>query len=341
MKNRQPLVSIIIVNYNGLGLLKDCFNSLIKIDYPRWEVIVVDNGSKDGSVEFLEKYKGLPSLKLISNDHNLGFAEPNNQGLKKADGDYVLLLNNDTRVKSDLLTKMIARMEKDEKIGVAQPKIYLMERDGYLDNTGSYLTATGFLEHEGCLEKDSPKFSQEKKVFATKGACMLIKREVINKVGLFDKDFFAYFEESDFCWRVWLAGYEVIYFPETYIFHKLGATSKNMNQLNINYHSLKNRICSLLKNLQTRNLFTVFTLHIAICIFLCLLYLFKAQWGKLKMVTTAIFWNLIHLRATFSKRKYVQHVRVRSDMEIFNLVGKRVNVFKMLNHFRKVEENFK
>jgi len=340
MKKDYPLVSIIIVNWNGLSILKECFYSLSKIDYPNWELILVDNGSKDGSLDFARSYKFPFRLRVIENKINLGFAEPNNQGYRISRGKYILLLNNDTKVNRDFLTKLVDRMEKDPKIGVCQPKIYLMEKPGYLDNTGSYITKTGLLKHEGFLERDSPRFDKEEQIFAAKGACMLIKREVIEKVGLFDKDFFAYFEESDFCWRAWIAGYKTIYCPDTHIFHKLGATSKKMNQFAVNYHSIKNRLASLIKNLQFRNLFTVLSLHFVILLSLCIFYLLRLQFGKFNMIVTAIWWNMIHLPNLLSKRRKTQKLRVVSDDEIFKLVGRKWPISQMLNHFGKVEANF-
>lgn len=340
MKNKAPLVSIIIINFNGIGYLKDCFGSLRKIDYPNWEVIVVDNGSSDGSVEFLEKYKKFKSLKIIKNSCNLGFAEPNNQGYREAKGDYILLLNNDTKVKRDFVRLTVERMAKQPEAGVAQPKIFLMEKVGYLDNTGSFITKTGFLKHEGFLEKDSARFNKEKIIFAAKGACMFIKRDVIEKVGLFDKDFFAYFEESDFCWRVWLTGYKIIYFPDAYIYHKLGATSKKMNQFSINYHSLKNRLASLIKNLESYNLLLVLVPHLIILGIITLYYLFDLRFDKTKMVIKALWWNVINLHTLIKKRKEIQKYRILSDREIFRKVGRKVSIFSMFKHFREVEKNF-
>ena len=341
MKSEFPLVSIIIVNWNGGEMFNGCLKSLEGLNYPKWELILVDNGSNDKSQYFVKNHNlKCQRYELIQNKTNLGFAGPNNQGYKISRGRYILLLNNDTKVTEDFLTKMVGRMEMNPRIGVLQPKIYLMEKPGYLDNTGSYITKTGLLKHEGFLEKDAPRFNNEKEIFAAKGACMLIKKEVIQKVGLFDKDFFAYFEESDFCWKSWIVGYTTIYYPKTYIFHKLGATSKKMNQISINYHSLKNRVATLIKNLQFRNLFLILPTHLFILLFICVLYLLRFQFGKSKMVISAIFWNLIHLPKLISKRNKIQRLRAFSDNEIFQKVGRNWPISEMLNHFRKVEANY-
>src|SRR3989344_5075483 len=137
----QPLVSIIIINWNGGEIFRKCLKSLISIDYPRWELIVVDNGSSDGSVTLPLKLKiRNEKLRVVKNKINLGFAEANNQGFKLAQGKYILLLNNDTKVEPDFLSKMVERIEQDDLVAVVQPKIFLMDKPGYLDNAGSYLT---------------------------------------------------------------------------------------------------------------------------------------------------------------------------------------------------------
>ena len=250
---KEPLVSILIANWNGGRIFNDCLKSLVKINYTDWELIVVDNGSNDGSQKLLlDKNIEIKNYKLIRNKLNLGFAKANNQALKKAKGIYILLLNNDTKVEPDFLSKLVNRIEADGQIGIIQPKIFLMDRPGYLDNAGSYLTKIGFLDHWGFNQKNSSEFSKEKEIFSAKGACMLIRRSVIDKVGLFDSDFISYFEESDFCWRVWMQGYRVLFYPNAKIYHKLGFTIRRLGALELNYHYYKNRICSLIKNLETK-----------------------------------------------------------------------------------------
>src|SRR5260221_8789697 len=163
----DPVVSIIVVNWNGESVLPDCLSSLTKLKYKRFELIVVDNGSNDKSIEILERYRSrFKNLKLVKNNLNKGFVDANNQAEKISKGEYVLLLNNDTKVSADLLNLLVARMESDSKIGVLQPKIYIMDNPKYLDNAGSFLTKIGFLRHWGFQKKDSIEFGQETKVFS-------------------------------------------------------------------------------------------------------------------------------------------------------------------------------
>jgi GT2 family glycosyltransferase len=236
---------------------------------------------------------------------------------------------------------MVEKMLLDKSIAVMQPKIFMMGQDNILDNAGTFLTKTGFLEHWGYGEKDRQEFSEEKDIFSAKGACMLIDRKVIEKVGLFDSDFGSYFEESDFCWRVRLAGKRVIYFPDVYIFHKVGFTSKRLSVIQINYHSLKNRLVSLIKNLGTINLVLVGFVHTTILIGLGIYYIVKFEFAKSGMIWKALWWNLIHLPGTLKKRKKIQKMRKVDDIIIFKEVGKPLNLIKMFSHFIKVEKNFK
>lgn len=325
----KPKVSIIIVNFNGGQVFKDCLASLKKLKYKNYEIISVDNGSTDGTQK----------LTKIKNKKNLGFVGGNNQGIKFAKGKYVLLLNNDTKVAPDLLDVLVEKMESDETIGVVQPKIYLMDQPGYLDNAGSFLTNIGFLDHWGFNKKDSKEFDKEREIFSAKGACMMIKKDLINKVGLFDDDYFAYFEESDFCWRVWLSGYKILFFPKTYIYHKVGFTTKTQDVAFLNYLYYRNRICSLIKNLEFKNLIWIFPVHLIISFGIGSIFLIRGSYSNFSLVMRAIKWNFVNLDKTWVKRKSVQKLRSWSDKIIFERVGKKVNWKKFFGDFKRVEKD--
>lgn len=342
MKSQHPLVSIIIVNWNGGEIFEQCLYSLSKVTYPNWELIVVDNGSSDNSQHLVSRIK-LPFNKyqLIENSQNLGFALANNQGYKKSRGKYILLLNNDTKVEDHFLSKMVLKMEEYPLLGVIQPKIYLMDKPQYLDNAGSFFTRIGFLDHWGFLQKDGLEFSQEKEIFSAKGACMLIRKEVVSRVGLFDDDFVSYFEESDFCWRIWLAGYKVLFYPHAKIYHKVGFTIKRLNVFDINYHYYKNRICSLIKNLETKNLLTVFASHLFISVGIAVVFLLRGNLNNFFMIFRAVFWNIFNLPMILHKRGIVQKMRVISDDKLFAWAMHGVDWRKHFGDFKRVEKDLK
>lgn len=331
MNNQKPLVSIIIINWNGGKVLDNCLRSIKKSNYSNYELIVVDNGSSDGSQKYAQ----------IKNNKNLGFAPANNQGLKLAKGKYILILNNDTRVTESFLSKMVLKMENTSDIGVIQPKIYMMDKKGYLDNAGSFFTKIGFLEHWGFGKKDSKEFDKETEIFSAKGACMLIRKSIIDKIGLFDSDFVSYFEESDFCWRVWLLGYKVIFYPKATIYHKVGFTIRRLDVGNINYHYYKNRISSLIKNLNLLNLLIILPVHLVISLGISILFLLRCNVKNSILIIQAVYWNLINLPKLLRKRNKIQDIRIASDRQIFRKLSKPVDFRKFFADFKRVERDIK
>lgn len=337
-----PPVSIIIANWNGGEVMKSCLIFLEKISYPNWEVIIVDNGSTDNSENAITDFKiGIKKYRIIKNSKNLGFAPANNQGYQKSSGKYLLLLNNDTEVPKDFLDILVKKMEADPSIGVIQPKIKLLDKPGYLDNAGSFFTRIGFLHHWGFLQKDSPEFDKEVEIFSAKGACMLIRRSIVDKIGLFDDRFFSYFEESDFCWRVWLSGYRVVFYPKSYIYHKVGYTIKRLNVLQINYHYYKNRIYSLIKNLNAANLLIVLIPHLIISIGIAGLFIIRMQPKNGLMILKAIGWNIGNLPAIWIARIKTQKYRKVTDNHLFSKLSRPINWIQYAKDFKRVEADLK
>jgi len=338
---RQPLVSIIVTTWNARDVLKACLKSLSKISYSNFELILVDNGSTDGTKEDFYGYRKMfRRLKTVSNDSNLGFAKANNIGYKRAKGSFILLLNNDTQVTPLFLEKMVKRMIKQPDLGAIQPMILIKDDKKLLDNCGSYITNIGFLIHRGFLEKISSKYTKEQIVFSVKGACLLTRKKIIKKVGLFDEDFVSYFEESDFCWRIWMAGSLVAYFPGAKIYHKLGFTSKMLSPINVSYHSIKNNILTLYKNLETISLVRILGVHLVILLGLMVYYVAKLQFKKAGMIGKALLWNIWNLPASTIKRRRIQRKRKVDDITIFRQVRTKVNLAKLYSHFLKVENNY-
>lgn len=324
------LVSIIIVNWNQRDITLDCLRSLKKATYPKIEIIVVDNGSTDGSVEAISKE--FPEVIFIRNRENLGFAKPNNMGFKKAKGDFILLLNNDTKITPNLITKLVSVLESNHDIGVVQPKIYMMDFPGRNDLVGTYLTPTGFVYYFGYWKKDAPKYLKRRNIFFAKGAAMMTKREVIKKVGLFDNDFVTYFEEYDFCWRVWLAGYRVVYEPSAIVYHKVAFTSRNLEKRYTIELTFRNRIATLIKNLSWPYLIWLLPVHLGICLGLIFYYLL-IDYHLSIAVLIAIFWNIKNLEVNLIKRKKVQTlIRKKDDREVFrdNLLFVPVSYYRYL-----------
>lgn len=325
MKN-EKLISIIIVNYSGKKFLKDCFNSLKNINYNNFEVIMVDNGSTDDSVKYVKS--SFPWVRVIQNEKNLGFAQGNNIGIKASRGEYILFLNNDTIVEPDFLIELVKIIESNPSIGVCQSKLLLMDDKNMLDSVGSFLTQWGFISFEGVYERDNGQYDKYREVFSVKGVSMIVRRKVLEEVGIFDSDFFAYFEESDLCWRAWLGGYKVAFVPWSIVYHKFGGTSTDLGLPFVYYHSYKNRICSLIKNLNMKNLINFLPIHIILCIGISFYYIFrKLQMRKGLAILKAIMWTIINFNKTLEKRKFIQEkVRKFPDTYIMSKVLKKRNI---------------
>ena len=319
------MVSIIIINWNNLPDLKECLNSIRKISDEDYEIVIVDNGSTDGSISYLKKQKAnFANFKLIQNETNLGFAEGNNIGFKKATGDLILFLNNDTIVDKNFLTPLISILKSAPEIGAVQPKILNYPKKEIIDSVGSYLLPTGFLYHLGHNRQDTGRFNEASEIFSMKGACMLFKREVIAKTGLFDKSYFAYFEETDLCHRVWLSGYKILFLPSSSIYHKGGQTAKNIQASFIQFHSYKNRIFTYLKNLEPGNAFKILLLHLLFCEIITLVYFFTLQFAMAYAIQKAIFWNLRNWKKIAGERRKIAKLRKVSDEEILPKISRTV-----------------
>lgn len=231
-------VSILVVNYNTCRLTLDCLQSVYasETDY-RYEVIVIDNHSSDGSVEAIQA--AYPQLTFLANQENTGFAKANNQGMEVASGRYILLLNSDTLVQPDTLDTMIRFMDTHPEMGASGCKVILP--DGSLDKackrgfptpSASFYYAFGFAKRF----PDLPKYNQyqlghldpddEYPVDVLVGAFMLVRREAMEQVGGLDETFFMYGEDIDWCYRIKQAGWGIYYYPHTYIIHIKGGSAR-------------------------------------------------------------------------------------------------------------------
>lgn len=304
----KGLVSIIIVNWNGLSWLKMSLPSLAKQTYKPVEIILVDNASTDDSVSWTRKH--FPNVKVLMNQENFGFAEGNNVGYREALGEYILLLNNDTRVKPDFLKELVAKMQSGRDIGAVQSKLLLMDDSKRLDSVGAFQTPTGFLFHWGFGKKDAPKYDRTEDMYTAKGAAVMFRTDVLKTVemdhAMFDPLYFAYFEETDLCHRIWLSGKRVVYAPKSVVYHKMGGTSTGMDNAFIQYHSFKNRIRTYLKNMGWIWLMTLLPVHLVMCQLFAAASLTKGKFALWLSVQRSIWWNLVNIRDTLAKRRYIQ-----------------------------------
>lgn len=246
-KLEQPLVSIVSVNYDQPDITCEMLDSLRKVTYPNFETLIVDNASPSTSpFPIKEKY---PEVELIISDKNLGFAGGNNIAIKQVKGDYVLLLNNDTEVKPDFLDSLVALMESDKKIGIASSKILYFYEDNTIQYAGASpinpITSRG--RHYGYKEVDNGQFNEVTETCYPHGACMLIRKSVLEEIGLLYEGYFLYYEELDFAERVKRAGYKIYYQPNSSILHKESISTGKNSPLKT-YYMNRNRLLFLRRN---------------------------------------------------------------------------------------------
>lgn len=234
-----PKVHIVILNWDGQEVLRACIDSIGKMDYPNYEITVVDNGSTDGSQTMVRDI--FPKVHMITNKTNVGVAEGQNIGIRHAvdDGaDYILITNNDVTFDKKCLTELLKVAESDSKIGIVGPKIYYSEIPNKIWQAGRYINWTkGTCIIEG-NEIDTGQYDEQKEVDFL--GVILIKREVLERIGLYNAAFFAYWEDTDFCVRAHKAGFKVIYAPRAKIWHKVSYTTKKIKGF-FEYHSTRNR----------------------------------------------------------------------------------------------------
>jgi len=245
-------VSIIILNWNGLENTTQCLESLKKTIYPNYEVIVVDNGSTHDDAQVL-KERFSDYIHLIENDRNYGFAEGNNIGMRYALNnsrpDYILLLNSDTVVNPEFLTELVKAAETDNRIGSCQSKILSLKDQKFIDAVGIGINKYGCACQMGYAEKDNGQYETMTEVFGACAASALYRTETLKQIGLFDEDFFAYYEDVDLSWRARLFGWKCIYVPTSLVHHIHSATGFSIKA----YFLARNEIFYVLKNAPLSN----------------------------------------------------------------------------------------
>jgi GT2 family glycosyltransferase len=337
----NPLVSIIILNWNGKKWLERCLPTVEKILYKPLEIIVVNNGSTDDSAQFLKD--NYPDIKVIEIKKNAGFAGANNIGVKSAKGKYVLLLNNDTEVDPSFLKPLVVKMERDNAIGAVQPELRNMTNKNLIDSIGSFFTFTGFLYHYGYFQEyKKDKYKKELSVYSVKGACFLMRKKEYLGLGGLDEDFVCYVEESDLCHRILLSGKKIISMPQSFIYHFGGGDMSIMTKSELTiFRSFRNRVISYLKNLSIDKLILVLPLHLLLSEALILASILR---GKVKQAIASqlgLFGWIPMFPSILKKRKYIQNkIRKISDSEIFNLVEHNPNVSYYFHFFFNPEGKF-
>jgi len=210
-------VSVILLNWNGLHYLKDCLPTLLAQTYTEFEIILADNGSTDGSVEWVKM--NYPQVRLICNETNVGFCVANNRAIRASTGPFVVLLNNDTRVEPGWLAALVETAESDSTVGMCASKMLFADHPDMINSTGISLDPVGIAWDRGGGERDDPQEQKPIEVFGPCGGAALYRRAMLDQIGLFDEDLVAYLEDLDLAWRARLAGWRCLYVPSARVYH--------------------------------------------------------------------------------------------------------------------------
>jgi len=312
-----PFLSIILVNLNGRRWLETCLKSVLESDYPPdiMEVILVDNGSIDGSVELARSICKDSRLKIVQNKRNLGWSPANNQGMKIANGEIIICLSNDMIVDSLWLKEIINTMKLDPSVGIVQcNSISMWDRK-------SFDSGMNFLDKYGFAYSYAPQ-KRPQQVFFAEGMAFAIRRYVFDEIGGFDDYYFMEYDDMDLSWRARLAGYKVFFCPTSIVYHARGGTVggtyfvKNIRNI-VQY--VRNHFVTLIKNYSTTSLLQILPIVLAVQ---CVKVLFFIRRRNPKLIAATLKGMLLVLndaKLVIQKRNEIQHrIRKVSDREIMH-----------------------
>lgn len=292
---QYPLVSIITVNYNQAEVTCALIESLNKISYPNFEIIVIDNASQvDDPSIIKERY---PNIVFVQNPINYGFAAGNNFGLMRARGEYVLLINNDIEVPKGFLEPLVDKLQNNPDIGAVSPKIKFYYQPDTIQYAGytnmNYVSMRNFAI--GHNEKDSGQYHLDRETYYAHGAAMLVPMKVVLEVGLMSYIFFLYYEEADWCERIKKAGYKIFFVHNSHVLHKESVSTGKLSTLKI-YYLNRNRLVFMRRNVEGMTFYKGIIYQLLIAIPKnAFSYLLK---GKIKLFLAyyrAIGWHFSHL----------------------------------------------
>lgn len=329
-------VAIILVNYNGKKYLPDCLASLANLDYPKegYKIFFIDNGSVDDSLAYAKN--NYPDLEYVINKKNLGFAEGNNIGIKKAielGFDYVYLVNQDTISEPDLFKKLLKVIQGDDNIAAVQPRLMLWPEKDKVNSLGNSIHYLGFGFSSGGYQSFRGDF-YPKEIAYPSGAAVLIKTDILKKIGLFDPKLFAYHEDLELGWRMRLAGYKIILAPEAVVYHKY-EFSRSITKY---YYMERNRFICLLENYKLGTLILILPALVFMELGLFIFSVFSGFWRqKLKVYGYFLSWRNWQeiIRARSEKRA----IRVKGDGEIIKLFTGKIEFQEIDNFILKYAVN--
>ncbi len=313
--------AIVILNWNGLHHLQRFLGSVVK-NSPQWaDLVVADNGSSDGSIEWVEE--NFDSVRIIKLDQNYGYAEGYNKALEQVDSEFFVLLNSDVQTPEGWLEPLIEQLKQDDNIAALAPKILSLDEPTRFEYAGAAGGFIDFLGYPFCrgriletIEYDHGQYNNSEQVFWASGACMLVRADIFRKAGGFDGDFFAHMEEIDLCWRMQAMGYKIVSSCESAIYHLGGGTlpQNTPRKLYLNY---RNNLSMLFKNHRLRDLFFVMPIRFGFDMASAVVFVLQGHSDFTKAVFRAYRDFIKALPKLKQKRLQIQKTK---DSKIFGLL---------------------
>jgi GT2 family glycosyltransferase len=330
MHDKNSSVSVIVLNWNGKRFLQKCIGSLLNQSYQNYEIILVDNGSTDSSLAFVESIFGKPSkLKLVAFDKNYGFSKGNNMGIKLVNSKFIIVLNNDTEVGKDFVKKLVQTAEGKDDVGSVGCRILFMNSKLWFSQK---FTNIGFIVPcflQSLLDKKLEEVSNGYSAnLSNSGCAVLFRKSVIDKIGGFDEDFWSNWEDWDLGYRINIAGFKCVSIPDSLVYHVGGGSEGSSPERYVRIY--RNELLTYFKNYDTRNLL----LRFPFVLFL-LQPIYHLVWFTQRLITRspelyrgreldyliarekAVFNFLLKLKIFVKKRYLIQALRITPDKEIF------------------------
>ncbi len=314
--------AVVIPHYSGMEILRRCLYALRSTAYSDYEIVVVDNGCLDGSVEAARRV--FPEIRIVPSPVNLGFAGGCNLGIRATASPFVVLLNDDTEVDADWLGPLVGSAEADAQIAAVQPKMLSLNdrrRFDYCGAAGGEMDLFGYPFAWGRLfdsiEEDRGQFDRPKEIFWATGAAVLLRKSVLDRIGLLDESFFAHMEEIDLDFRLHWAGYKVVYQPESVVYHQTGGTlgEDNLRKMVLNH---RNSILMLLKNHTAETLSWLFPMRLLLEAVTFAVSLVKADWKRAIAVLAGLAGVVKCWRTVVTGRKCVASMRIQSEGKLLH-----------------------
>lgn len=304
-------IAVVILNWNGEKLLEQFLPS-VEAHSKQADIYVADNASTDNSISFIKE--NYPTIKIVQNKSNGGFAKGYNDALKHIDADIYCLLNSDVEVTENWLTPIENIFKEDSKVAIVQPKILDYKQKDYFEYAGA---AGGFIDQLGypfcrgrifqALEKDKGQYDDVREIFWATGACMFIKKSVFDELKGFDEDYFAHQEEVDLCWRAKNHGHKVMYVGGATIYHLGGSTLSNMNPKKT-YLNFRNSLYSISKNLPRKKAFPIIFIRLLLDGVAGVRFIFQGKFNHCLAILKAHLSFYKNFNKIFKKREKAKYM---------------------------------